>query len=391
MPAPAQRLSNLPNYVFAVIGDRIRAMEKDGKDVIRLDVGSPDMPPPDAVIESLYASAKRGDKHGYAGYRGTPQFREAMSRYYQRRFEVELNPDTEILPLIGSKEGIVNLCFAYLDKGDTVIIPDIGYPSYAQGAKLAGADIYWTPVRAETGYLIDFNSIPADVASKAKLIWVNYPNNPTGATADLDFYQQAVNFCKKYGLLLASDNPYVDVTFDGYRAPSALEIEGAKDCTIEFMSFSKTHNMAGWRLGAAVGNAEALKTLLKVKSNLDSGHFLSIFDAGVTALDTTSDTWLQRRNQIYQARRDRIMAVLHEIGLSAEKPLGSLYIWAKPLTMNANDYVEQALEEAFVSFAPGGAYGPGGDDYVRISVGISDARLDEALDRLKRWYAAKHG
>lgn len=391
MPAPANRLSNLPSYVFAVIGDRLRAMEKEGKDVIRLDVGSPDLPPPPAVIETLYASASRPDRHGYSGYRGTPQFREAVSRYYQARFEVNLDPDSEILPLIGSKEGIVNLCLAYLDKGDTVIIPDVGYPSYAQGAKLAGADIYWTPVRAETGYLIDFDSIPEEVASKAKILWVNYPNNPTGATADLDFYARAVDFCARHGILLASDNPYVDVTFDNYRAPSALEVPGAKETAIEFMSFSKTHNMAGWRLGAAVGNAEALKVLLKVKSNLDSGHFLAVFDAGITALDDTPEDWIAWRNGIYQARRDRIMAALPHIGLSAATPLGSLYIWAKPDKISAETYVEEALSEALVSFAPGGAYGPGGNDYVRLSLGVSDERLDQALERLKAWYSAKHG
>jgi LL-diaminopimelate aminotransferase len=246
-------------------------------------------------------------------------------------------------------------------------------------------------VRAETGYLIDFDSIPAEVADKAKILWVNYPNNPTGATADVDFYARAVDFCARHGILLASDNPYVDVTFDNYRAPSALEVPDAKETAIEFMSFSKTHNMAGWRLGAAVGNAEALKVLLKVKSNLDSGHFLAVFDAGITALDDTPADWIAWRNGVYQARRDRIMAALPHIGLSAATPLGSLYIWAKPAKISAETYVEEALSEALVSFAPGGAYGPGGADYVRLSLGVSDERLDQALERLKAWYSAKHG
>lgn len=391
MPAPAQRLSALPSYVFAVIGDRIRAMEKSGIDVIRLDIGSPDMPPPAPVVEALYHSACRPDVHGYSGYRGTPSFRQSIADYYQRRFGVTVDPDTEVLPLLGSKEGIVNLMLGYVDKGDTVLLPDVGYPSYSQGGKLAGGDLYWIPVQRENGYLPDFTRIPADVAQKAKILWINYPNNPTGATAELDFYQRAVDFCAENDILLASDNPYCDVTFEGYNAPSALEVSNAKAHTVEFISFSKTHNMAGWRIGAAVGNPDAIKTLLKVKSNIDSGHFIPIYDAAVEALVNTPQSWIDERNGIYQARRDRLMAALPEIGLSADKPLGSLYIWAKPEKMDGATYVEEALEHAHVSLAPGGAYGPGGDDYVRISVGMTDERIDQAIERMKKWYREKYG
>jgi len=390
-PAPAQRLSSLPSYVFAVIGDRIRAMEKAGVDVIRLDIGSPDLPPPDAVIEALHQSANRADTHGYSGYRGTPRFRQAIANYYQRRFNVTVDPETEVLPLLGSKEGIVNLMMGYVDNGDGVLLPDVGYPSYSQGGRLVGGTLHWMPVRPETGYLPDFTQIPSDVAQQSKILWVNYPNNPTGAVADIDFYQRAIDFCAEHNILLASDNPYCDVTFDGYNAPSALQAPNAKAHTVEFISFSKTHNMAGWRIGAAVGNADAIKTLLKVKSNIDSGHFIAVYDAAVEALENTPQSWIDWRNAIYQARRDRILAALPEIGLSADKPLGSLYLWAKPDKLDAAAYVEEALEYAHVSLAPGGAYGPGGDNYLRISVGMSDDRIDEALARMKKWYSEKHG
>lgn len=387
MPAQANRLNRLPPYVFAVIGDRIRQMQNEGIDVIRLDIGSPDMPPPGFVVEALAQSARNPGNHGYSGYRGIPVYRQAVSRYYQRRFDVTLDPDTQVLPLIGSKEGIVNFALAYLDEGDVVLVPDIGYPSYSMGARLAGAEIYWLPLREENNFLPVFDDIPADIASRAKILWVNYPNNPTGATADLDFYQRAVAFCQEHDVILASDNPYADVTFDGYRAESALRVSGALPHVVEFFSLSKGHNMAGWRMGAAVGSEDALKTLLTVKSNIDSGHFKAMYEAAQVALDETSFQWMQERNAIYQNRRDKILEILPRIGLSAEKAKGSLYVWAKVLHIDAKTYAEKALAEAHVSIAPGEAYGPGGEGYVRISIGISNERLEEALTRLQSWYA----
>lgn len=389
MPVPAQRLSNLPTYVFASIGDRIRSMQQAGVKVIRLDIGSPDAPPPMDVVEALHAAAAKPGNHGYAGYRGLPAFREAVARYYQRRFGVTVNPNTEVLPLIGSKEGIVNLCLAYLDRGDLALIPDVGYPSYMQGVRLSGAEIGWVPVRPENNYEVDFDAIPAE-QRRAKLIWVNYPNNPTGAVVGLDFYEKAVAFCRENDMLLASDNPYCEVTFDGYVAPSALQVAGAKDVTLEFVSLSKSHNMAGWRLGAAVGSAQAVETLLKIKSNIDSGHFNAIYMAGVHALDNTPQSWIEERNQSYQRRRDQLIEALPYIGLTADTPKASLYIWAKPTKISATQYVEEALTEAHVSLAPGDAYGPGGNDYIRFSVGVTDEEFAQALEQLKAWYAAKY-
>ena len=388
MPVPASRLTTLPPYPFAVISQRVRELQRAGHDIIRLDIGSPDMPPPVSVIDALDQSARRPDRHGYAGYKGTADFREAVAAYYRRRFDVDLDPETEVLPLLGSKEGIVNLALAYIGDGDLVLAPDLSYPSYTAGAHLAGGSSSLFRLDAHAGYQPDFASISAEDAARAKLIWVNYPNNPTGATVGVDVYQQAVYFCSAHDIILASDNPYCDVTFDGYSAPSALQARGAKNCTVEFMSFSKSYNMAGWRLGAAVGNAEALRNLLVVKSNVDSGHFHSIYDAGIAALEIPQ-SWIDERNQIYQRRRDRMMAALPEIGLQAQIPLGSLYIWAKAQQGDGTTYTQRALEATSVVLAPGIIYGDAGKDYVRISIGMDDDRIDEAMQRLKLWYASE--
>jgi LL-diaminopimelate aminotransferase len=389
VPTSAVRLNRLPPYAFAVIGEQIRKMVASGLDVIRLDIGSPDLPPPQAVIDKLVESAANPDCHGYAGYKGTPDFRRAIANYYERRFGVVINSETQVLPLIGSKEGIVNLSLAYLDQGDIALVPSIGYPSYSLGAQLAGADVCWVTVSESNGYLPDLDAIEPEVARRAKLLWINYPNNPTGAVADLDFYSKAVAFCQKHNILLVSDNPYVDVTFDSYVAPSVLQVPGAIECTVEFVSLSKTYNMAGWRLGAAVGQAEALKTLLQVKSNMDSGHFQAIYEAGVTAVDTTPQTWLDERNRVYQNRRDRLMAALPKIGLQAQNPEGSLYVWSRVLQGNGQTYTQEALASAHVALTPGDVYGPDGFPYVRFSLGVSDKRFDEALARLIDWYQSK--
>ncbi len=390
MPKPAERLNNLPPYIFAVLGQRVQKLQSQGHDVISLDIGSPDLPPPPAVIDALSASARNVNNHGYSGYRGIPAFRKAVAQYYEQRFGVTLDPEREVLPLIGSKEGIVNLCLAYLDRGDSALVPDIGYPSYAMGAQLAGADVCWIPTLPKNNFHPDLASIPDELANHGKILWLNYPNNPTGSTVELDFYERAIQFCRQHDILLASDNPYVDVTYDGYRASSVLQVYQAKTCAIEFMSFSKTYNMGGWRLGAAVGNAEAIRTLLQVKSNVDSGHLRPIYDAGIVALNETPQSWIDERNRVYQRRRDRILEILPSIGLTAEKPKGSLYIWGKVDKNDGAYYVEQALQHALVALAPGEAYGPGGAQYVRISLGVPDDRLVIALQRLKDWYTTAH-
>jgi LL-diaminopimelate aminotransferase len=389
MPSPAARLNNLPPYPFAALNQRVRELNAAGHDVINIDVGNPDMPPPEAVISALTESAGKPGVHGYSGYKGTPSFRAAISRYYARRFGITPDPETQVMPLLGSKEGIVNLTLAYLDQGDSALIPEISYPAYNLGTILAGGTTIYVPVDAANGFAMSIDALRAALTPACKLVWINFPNNPTGGVVDLEYLTQIVDFCKENGLLLASDNPYVDVTFEGYRAHSILEVPGAIDTAVEFISFSKTYNMAGWRLGAAVGNAEAIRNLLTVKSNMDSGHFQPIYDAGIVAIDSTPQAWLDERNAIYQRRRDLILAALSEIGLRAEKPLGSLYIWARVLDGDGMWYAEHALMQANVSLAPGGIYGPGGSQYVRMSVAVPDARLQEALQRLKDWYAQR--
>lgn len=389
MPETSNRLSTLPQYIFSIIGDRIRAMTVSGIDVFRLDIGNPDMPPPDAVVDALAQSASKPGHHGYTGYRGLASFRQAVAEYYRQRFGVTVDPDTQILPVIGSKEGIINLTLAYIDRGDLALVPDIGYPSYAMGTRLAGGDVAWMSLREEHAFLPQFHEIERDIAQRAKLLWVNYPNNPTGAIADQSFYENALRFCQQNDILLVSDNPYVDVTFDGYQAGSVLQIQGATNHAIEFMSMSKSFNMAGWRIGAAVGSSEAIRNLLHVKSNVDSGHFQPIYDAGSVALSVIAQDWIDERNQIYAHRRDQILEALPQIGLQANKSHGSLYVWARAIHMNSQDYVDAALQEAYVSLAPGIAYGPGGTDYIRISIAVPDERLTVALERLKSWYATK--
>lgn len=388
MPSPANRLKNLPPYVFSVISDRIREITSSGVEVFRLDIGNPDLPPPDNVIDALVMSAQQPGNHGYSSYRGLPGFREAVADFYQRRFNVALDPTSEVLPVIGSKEGLVNLTLAYLDKDDVALVPDLGYPAYSMGARLAGAEVYWVHLDPARGYLPDLQSVPSDIMKRAKILWVNYPNNPTGATATVEDYEHLIQVCSQNDILFASDNPYMDVTFDGYRAPSALQAWQRQQPVIEFLSLSKGYNMAGWRLGAAVGSAEAVQTLLKVKSNIDSGHFKPVYEAGIVALKTP-DSWIAERNQVYRRRQHKILDALPTIGLSAHKTQASLYVWAKVQEMTSQAYVNEALEKAHVSVAPGEAYGPGGSGYVRLSLGVPDEQLETALSLLKDWYHSR--
>jgi LL-diaminopimelate aminotransferase len=388
LPSRASRLDNLQTYGFAIIGQRIQEMASAGKDVIRLDIGSPDLPPPTPVIEALKQSASDPTHHAYGSYVGDPGFRRAVADYYARRFGVTVDPSTEVLPLIGSKEGLINLSLAYIDHGDAAIVPDIAYPAYSAGARLAGGSVIEVPLDPERGFLPMFDAITDDL-SHAKLLWVNYPNNPTGAIADIAFYEQAVAFCREHNLLLCSDNPYCEVVFEGYTAASALQAVGAKDCTVEFISMSKTFNMAGWRLGAAVGNRTALENLLRVKSNIDSGHWKAIFDAGIAAFNMTPQSWIDERNARYAVRREQILSALPEIGLEAFKSPASLYVWARVLDGNEQDYARRALDEALVALTPGTMYGKGGAGHIRFSLGVADDRLEVALSRLREWFRVK--
>ena len=381
---PAKRLSNLPPYLFAQLGQRIAKLRAQGVDVIRLDIGSPDMPPDDEIIEALTRSARRPDSHGYAGYYGLPELRQAIADYYARCFGVDLDSEGEVLPLIGSKEGLANLSLAFLDPGDLALVPDPAYPTYEMGAYLAGGTTYRFPLLAERDFLPDLATIPVEVVRQAKLLWLSYPNNPTGTVASMEFFAEAVAFAREHDLLLCHDNPYCDVTYEGYRPPSLLQVEGAKEVAIEFNSFSKTYNMAGWRIGMAVGNRAALKALAQVKTNVDTGIFAAIQEAAVVAL-TGDQTWLEGRNAIYQERRDIILKGLAAVGIKARKPLATLYVWAEvPEGYSSAEFADKLLSEQGVSFAPGSAYGECGEGYLRISVGVPTPRVREAMERLKR-------
>ncbi|RLC97716.1 MAG: LL-diaminopimelate aminotransferase [Chloroflexi bacterium] len=381
---PANRIINLPPYPFARLGKRIAEMKARGVDVIRLDIGSPDMPPPPPIINALCRSAHDPHHHGYGGYYGIPALRRAMAAYYRRRFGVTLDPDSEIVPLIGSKEGIVNISLAYLDPGDVALVPDPGYAPYTMGAYLAAGRVETFPLLAERNYLPDFAAIPADLADRAKLIWLDYPNNPTGATAPLEFFAEAVAFAREHDLLICHDAPYCDLTYDGYVAPSILQVEGAREVAIEFNSLSKLYNMAGWRVGMAVGNRQAAEALARVKTNIDSGIFRAIQDAAIEAL-TGDQTWLQERNAIYQERRDIILDGLAAVGIRARKPQASLYVWAPvPAGYTSEAFTSRLLEEQGVSITPGTVFGAHGEGYVRISLGADTDRIREAMERLRK-------
>ncbi len=382
---PTQRLASIPAYPFAVLGKRIAELNKAGRDVIRLDMGSPDLPPPPRVVEALAESARNASNHGYAAFNGTPALRGAFAGYYRRRFGVDLDPATQVLPLIGSKEGIANLALAWLDPGDVALVPDPAYPVYEMGAILAGASSHAVRLVAERGFMPDLDSIPQRVLDKARLLWINYPNNPTGAVATLEGLERIVAFCRRHHLLLCSDNPYADVTFDDFQAPSVLQIDGAVDVAVEFNSLSKLYNMAGWRIGVCVGNTQVIDALGCVKSNIDSGIFRSIQDAATVALNEIDDDWIRERNAVYQRRRDLVLEALPHIGLEADPPRAALYVWARVLDGDDAAYAEAALEEAFVSVTPGRVYGRSGEGYIRISLVTNEERLGIALDRLIKW------
>jgi LL-diaminopimelate aminotransferase len=380
----ANRVANLPPYVFATVEKRIAQEKAKGVDVISLGIGSPDLAPPQYILDALYQSAQRDDTHGYAGYYGTPGLRKAIAHYYAERFGVTLDPETEVRPLIGSKEGLANMAFAFVDPGDLVLAADPGYPTYSMGAIMAGGEAYSMPLEEESGWLPDFTAIPDEVADKATLMWLNYPNNPTGAAAPLAFLEEAVAYARAHDILICYDNPYCDLTFDGYVAPSILELPGAKDVTVEFNSLSKTYNMAGWRVGMVVGNAEAIKALTTLKTNIDSGIFRPLQDAAQVAL-TGDQSWLAERNMIYQRRRDIILGFLPKLGMSAIPPKGALYVWAKaPAGVDAEAFAVDVLERAGVWMTPGTAFGPHGAGYFRLSVCVPEERLREAGERLSK-------
>ena len=389
MQNPAQRIQTLPVNFFASLEARIAALQKSGRDVIRLDIGSPDMPPPPEVIAALAAAAARPDAHGYQPHLGPLALRQAWVEMYARLHGVSLDPESQVLPLMGSKEGIFNLLMAWVNPGDVVLVPDPGYMSYTRGTLFAGGEPYFFRLLPQNAFLPDFTelrkSIPVDVLRRARMMWLNYPNNPTGAVAQLSLFEEAVEFARRHNLLLCHDAAYVQVCFDGFQAPSLLEVPGATEVGLEFNSLSKSHNMPGWRLGAAVGNAQALHALFRLKTNLDSGHFRPVLEAAIAAM-RSDQAWLQDRNQVYRARRDLVIAALNRLGLEMPAPQGAIYIWSPvPAGWTALDFAASVLEQAHVSLTPGTVFGAAGEGYVRIALTTPTPRLEEAMQRVQSW------
>jgi len=379
----AQRVEELPAYLFAEISRKIAEKRTQGADVISFAIGDPDLPTPEHIIDALAEAARDPANHRYPESEGLPELREAMSRWYKRRFSVELDPQREILPLIGSKEGIGHIALCFIEPGDVALVPDPGYPVYAVGTVLAGGEPYYLPLTEENEFLPDLDAVPEQIARGAKTLWLNYPNNPTGAVADLEFFERAVAFARRYDIAILHDGPYSEVAFDGYRPPSLLQADGARDTGIEFHSLSKTYNMTGWRIGLAAGNTTVIDALMRVKSNLDSGIPQAIQRMAIAALEGPQDC-IEEHNRIYQRRRDRLAAALTKMGLRIRPPRASLYIWARvPEGTTSVQFATRLLDEAGVVVTPGIGYGPSGEGYVRLSLTIPDERLEEGVRRME--------
>ena len=382
----AQRVQQLPPYLFAAISRMIEEKQAEGVDVISLGIGDPDLPTPPHLIESLQQAAADPANHRYPESDGLPELRQAIARWYANRHEVTLDPDSEVVVLIGSKEGIAHLPLCLIDPGDVSLVTNPGYPVYEVATMFAGGESVRIPLSEEAGWLPRLYDIDPGDAARAKILWLNYPNNPTGAIADLAFFERAVAWARDNDVVIAHDLAYSEVTFDGYVAPSILEVDGARDVAIEFNSLSKTFNMTGWRVAMAVGNREVIDALTRVKTNMDSGVPQAIQQMAITALDDPRGS-ITSHNEIYQRRRDRVVEVLRELGLRVEPPKASLYVWAK-LPANepsSGDYAARLVNETGVVITPGASYGEAGEGYIRISLTVPDERLEEALSRLSRF------
>ena len=386
----AKRVESLPPYLFVEISRKIAERKAKGEDVVSFGIGDPDIPTPPHIIERLCKEARVPANHRYPESEGLPELRKTIANWYQKRFGVTLDPDKEVAPLIGSKEGIAHIALCLLNPGDIALMTDPGYPVYAIGTNLAGGQPYYLPISPKNNFLPDLDSIPETVLEKTRVLWLNYPNNPTGAVADLQFFNKAVAFAKKHNICICHDGPYSEVAFDGYTPVSFLQAEGAKDIGIEFHSLSKTYNMTGWRIGMAVGNVEVINSLKIIKSNIDSGIPQAIQYAAVEAL-TGPQNCIKEHNDVYQRRRDLIVDTLNKMGLEAKMPKASLYIWAKvPNGFTSVEFTNDLLDKVGVVVTPGVGYGQNGEGYIRLSLTIADASLLKGLSRMAQWHDSKN-
>ena len=381
----AKRVESLPPYLFAEISKKIAAKRAEGHNIVTFAIGDPDLPTPANILAELHRAADDPANHRYPESEGLPELGQAISDWYERRFEVKFQPMKETLPLIGSKEGIAHIALCFIDPGDIALMPDPGYPVYEVGTMFAGGTSYKLDCTRESGWKPNLDAIPADIAEKAKVLWLNYPNNPTGAVADFAFFEKAVAFAKKYDIAILHDNPYCDVAFDGYKPMSIFQVPGAKDVAIEFNSWSKIYNMTGWRIGMVVGNAQMIDALARVKSNIDSGIPQAVQRMAIEAVYGPQDC-IDEHNAIYQRRRDRMVTVLRRIGLEVDTPKASLYVWAKlPAGVTSAEYAARLIEDTSVVVTPGRGYGVNGEGYIRLSVTTPDDRLEEGMKRLEAW------
>jgi LL-diaminopimelate aminotransferase len=387
----AKRIENLPPYFYVEINKKIAEKKAKGEDIITFAIGDPDMPTPPHIIDRLCQAAQDPANHRYPETEGLPELRQAIAGWYNQRFGVSLDAGKEVLPLIGAKEGIAHIALCFIDPGDIALVPDPGYPVYSISTILAGGEPYYMPLLGKNGFLPDFDAIPDNVLKRARLLWLNYPNNPTGAVAELDFFNKAVEFARQHDLAICHDCPYSEVAFDGYQPISFMQAGGAREVGVEFHSLSKSYNMTGWRIGMVVGNAEMIDALKRVKSNLDSGIPQAIQYAAIEALTGAQDC-IQEHNAIYQRRRDLVVDMLNSIGLDAESPKAGLYVWAKvPRGYTSADLATDLLEKVGVVVTPGVIYGKSGEGYVRLSLTISDEGLVKGLSRLSGWRETKAG
>ena len=381
----ASRIDKVPPYLFVGISRKIAEKRAQGIDVISFGIGDPDIPTPENVVDKLRETALDSPNHRYPETDGLPEFRQAVADWYQRRFGISVHPHKETLPLIGAKEGIGHAALCFIEPGDIALVPDPGYPVYSVGTWFAGGECHWMPLLEENGWMPDLDAIPDDVADKARVIWLNYPNNPTGAIADAGYFAKVVEFAKAHDIAVMHDASYSEVAFDGYRPISFLETPGAIDVGVEFHSLSKSYNMTGWRLGMAVGNEDIISALMVIKSNLDSGVPNAIQYMGMEAMEMSQDA-IDERNAIYERRRDRVVQTLRDIGLDAIPPKASLYVWTRiPEGFTSAEFTALLLDEADIVVTPGNGYGEYGEGYIRLSLTINDEDMEKGLARLSEW------
>jgi LL-diaminopimelate aminotransferase len=381
---PAQRLQQLPAYVFARLDELKAGARSQGIDLIDLGMGNPDGPTPVAVVETAIAALQDSNTHGYPPFGGTENFRQAICDWYNRRYGVTLDPVTEALPVLGSKEGLTHFALAYVNPGDLILVPSPGYPAHFRGPLIAGGQIHELVLSEKNDWLIDLAAIPDEVAKRAKILYFNYPNNPTTATAPREFFEEIVAFARRHEILLVHDMCYAELAYDGYHPTSLLEIPGGKEIGVEFHTLSKTYNMAGWRVGFAVGNSEVIKNLRSLKTNMDYGMFAVVQAAAAAALQLP-DVYIQEVQARYHTRRELVVRGLRELGWSVKNPEATFYVWAKcPFGNSSEEFIELVLDKTGVVLTPGNAFGSGGEGYVRVSLIQDCDRLAVALDRLKQ-------